>query len=149
MKITSTGKILGALIEDVDLSVLPSDERIEEIIQALGRFGVISFPSQNLSSKQLRDFSARFGELEINVANAHQDSGLPEMMILSNMTQNGKPLGLSDAGQDWHTDMSYSRLIAFTNVLYGIEIPMRDGRSLGNTEFCNMHAAFADLPNVW
>ena len=149
MKVTSTGKILGALIEDVDLSVSQSDERIEEIIQALGRFGVISFPSQNLSSIQLRDFSARFGELEINVANAHQDSGLPEMMILSNMTQNGKPLGLSDAGQDWHTDMSYSRLIAVTNVLYGIEIPMRNGRSLGNTEFCNMHAAFADLPNAW
>ena len=149
MKITPSGKILGALIEDVDLSVSQSDERIEEITQALGRFGVISFPSQNLSSLQLRDFSARFGELEINVANAHQDSGLPEMMILSNMTQNGKPLGLSDAGQDWHTDMSYSRLIAFTNVLYGIEIPMRNGRSLGNTEFCNMHAAFADLPNVW
>jgi len=149
LKITSTGKTLGALIEDFDLSQPHTEDSIGEIIQALGRYGVISFPNQNLSSKQLRDFSARFGELEINVANAHQDAGLPEVMILSNMTENGKPLGLSDAGQDWHTDMSYSHLIAFTNVLYGIEIPMRDGQSLGNTEFCNMHAAFADLPDTW
>ncbi len=149
MKITSTGQTLGALIEDFDLSLTSTDENIEEIIQALGRYGVISFPNQNLSSKQLRDFSARFGELEINVANAHQDAGLPEVMILSNMIENGKPMGLSDAGQDWHTDMSYSHLIAFTNVLYGIEIPMRNGQSLGNTEFCNMHAAFADLPDTW
>ena len=149
MKITSTGQTLGALIEDVDLSLTSTDENIEVIIQALGRYGVISFPNQNLSSKQLRDFSARFGELEINVANAHQDAGLPEVMILSNMIENGKPMGLSDAGQDWHTDMSYSHLIAFTNVLYGIEIPMRNGQSLGNTEFCNMHAAFADLPDTW
>lgn len=149
MKITSSGKILGALIEDFDLSQSPSQTHVDEIIQALGRHGVISFPNQCLTSQQLRDFSALFGQLEVNVANAYQDFALPEVMILSNMIENGKPLGLSDAGQDWHTDMSYSSLIAFTNVLYGIEIPMRDGRSLGNTEFCNMHAAFADLPNHW
>ena len=42
--------------------------------------------------------------------------------------------------------MSYSKTIAFTNVLYGIEIPHRNGEPLGNTEFCNMHAAYEDLP---
>src|SRR5690606_24146110 len=60
--------------------------------------------------------------------------------------ENGKPIGLSDAGQDWHTDMSYSKTIAFSNVLYGIRIPFRDGKSLGNTAFCNMHAAYEGLP---
>jgi taurine dioxygenase len=44
-------------------------------------------------------------------------------MTLSNIVENGRPLGLADAGQDWHTDMSYSRGIAFANVLYGIRIP--------------------------
>jgi taurine dioxygenase len=82
------------------------------------------------------------------VANMYQDVGLPEVMILSNKVENGKPVGLSDAGQDWHTDMSYSKMIAFTNVLYGIEIPHRDGEPLGNTEFCNMHAAYDDLPEA-
>jgi taurine dioxygenase len=68
-------------------------------------------------------------------------------MILSNKVDpDGKPVGLSDAGQDWHTDMSYSKMVAFTNILYGLEIPHRDGEPLGNTEFCNMHAAYADLP---
>jgi taurine dioxygenase len=56
-------------------------------------------------------------------------------------------LGLSDAGQDWHTDMSYSKMIAFTNILYGLEIPHRDGEPLGNTEFLNMHKAYEDLPD--
>ncbi len=42
--------------------------------------------------------------------------------------------------------MSYSRMIAFTNVLYGIEIPHRNGEPLGCTEFSNMHAAYEDLP---
>jgi len=42
--------------------------------------------------------------------------------------------------------MSYSRTIAFANVLYGIEIPMRGGKALGGTEFASMHAAYEDLP---
>jgi len=42
--------------------------------------------------------------------------------------------------------MSYSRMIAFANVLYGIKIPRRDGKALGATEFSNMHAAYQGLP---
>jgi taurine dioxygenase len=95
----------------------------------------------------LRDFAARFGELEINVASgAYQEPGVPEVMILSNIVDNGRPIGLADAGQDWHTDMSYSRTIAFANVLYGIEIPRRNGKALGNTEFSSTCAAYDGLP---
>jgi taurine dioxygenase len=42
--------------------------------------------------------------------------------------------------------MSYSKTIAFANVLYGIKIPRRNGQPLGNTEFCSMHAAYDGLP---
>lgn len=148
MQIIASGATLGARIEGVDLATPLSEERLHEIEQALGRHGVISFPRQELTAKQLRDFAERFGSLEINVANQYHEPGLPEVMILSNLKENGKPIGLADAGQDWHTDMSYSRTIAFSNVLYGIRIPMRDGRSLGNTEFCNMHAAYDELPEA-
>src|SRR4030095_4832727 len=54
--------------------------------------------------------------------------------------------GLGDAGQGWHTDMSYSKEIALANVLYAIKVPARDGRPLGDTQFRNMHAAYEDLP---
>ena len=140
---------LGARVEGLDLAQPLSDATLATLIEALGRHGVLKYPRQTLTARQLRDFSARFGELEVNVANAYQEPGLPEVMILSNMVKDGKPVGLSDAGQDWHTDMSYSRMIAFTNVLYGITIPRRDGKSLGNTEFCNMHAAYEALPQRW
>lgn len=146
MQIIASGATLGARIEGVDLATPLPDEQLRDIEQALGRHGVISFPRQELTAKQLRDFAERFGSLEINVANQYHEPGLPEVMILSNLKEDGKPIGLADAGQDWHTDMSYSRTIAFSNVLYGIRIPVRDGRSLGNTEFCNMHAAYDELP---
>ena len=147
MNIIPSGDILGARVEGLDLSQVLSDEQFKTLEAALGRHGVLSYPEQVLSSQQLRDFAARFGTLEINVAGAYQDAKLPEVMILSNkVDENGKPLGLSDAGQDWHTDMSYSKTIAFANVLYGLEIPHRNGEPLGNTVFCNMHAAYEELP---
>jgi taurine dioxygenase len=147
MTIIPSGATMGARVEGLDLSEPLDDQTYKQLLQALGRYGVLKYPKQDLTAQQLRDFAARFGELEVNVANAYQAPDLPEVMILSNMVENGKPLGLSDAGQDWHTDMSYSRMIAFANVLYGMVIPHRDGKSLGNTEFCNMHAAYDALPS--
>jgi taurine dioxygenase len=145
MKLVPTGKVLGATIEGLELSQPLEEREVEAIIEALGRYGVVRFPRQRLTGRQQKDFAARFGELEINVAGAYQEPGIPEVMILSNIVKDGKPIGLADAGQDWHTDMSYSRMIAFANVLYALEVPQRDGKPLGATEFASMHAAYAGL----
>jgi len=139
--------ILGATVEGLDLAAPLSQSEFDAVLQALARHAVIRFPRQKLSSRQLAEFSARFGELEINVANAFQEPGLPQVMTLSNIVKNGKPIGMADAGQSWHTDMSYSSVIAFANVLYGIEIPHRDGLPLGGTEFSDMRAAYDGLPD--
>lgn len=146
-EVIPSGKILGATVAGLDLAAPLTDADFKGVLKALGDYGVLRFPRQQLTAQQLVDFSARFGKLEINVANAFQEPGLPQIMILSNIVENGKPIGLSDAGQSWHTDMSYSKVVAFANVLYGIKIPRRNGKTLGNTEFCNMHAAYQDLPD--
>jgi taurine dioxygenase len=146
IKVTSSGETLGATVEGLDLARPFSDDELDSVVRVLGERGVVRFPGQKLTGRQLADFSARFGELEINVANAYQEPGIPEVMILSNIVENGKAIGLADAGQDWHTDMSYSRIVAFANVLYGIKIPKRGGKPLGATEFSNMHAAYDGLP---
>lgn len=147
ISVIPSGKTLGASVEGLDISCPISDAVLSDVMRALGEHGVLRFPRQKLTARQLVDFSARFGKLEINVANTYQEPGLPEVMILSNIVEDGKPVGMSDAGQSWHTDMSYSKTIAFANVLYGIRIPSRDGKTLGNTEFCNMAAAYDGLPD--
>ena len=147
MQAIPSGRVLGATIEGLDLSRALTESEVESVIQALGRYGVLRFPRQHLTARQQKDFAARFGELEINVASgAYQEPGIPEVMILSNIVRDGRPIGLADAGQDWHTDMSYSQTIAFANVLYALEVPRRDGKVLGDTEFSSMHAAYDGLP---
>jgi taurine dioxygenase len=148
MQLIPSGRVLGATIEGLDLAQWLAEGEVEGVIQALGRHGVVRFPRQRLTGRQQKDFAARFGELEINVASgAYQEPGIPEVMILSNIVKDGKPVGLADAGQDWHTDMSYSKTIAFANVLYALQVPRRNGKVLGSTEFCSMHAAYEGLPN--
>ncbi|MGE0799163.1 MAG: TauD/TfdA dioxygenase family protein [Lautropia sp.] len=137
---------LFSRVDGIDLSRPLTDADFERTRMALGRHGVICFPDQTLTSRQLYDFSGRFGTLEVNVGGMFQDPELPEVMILSNIVRDGKPIGIGDAGQDWHTDMSYSKTVAFANVLYGIEIPVKDGRPLGNTNFADQAAAWDDLP---
>ena len=147
MKATPIGKTLGASIEGLDLSKTLSSEEFDFAYQALAQFGVLRYPNQHLTSRQLRDFAERWGDLEVNVAGAFQDPEFPEVMILSNIVENGKPVGFADAGQSWHTDMSYSRIYAFCNILYGLKIPRRNGEPLGNTEFCDQQAAYEGLPD--
>ena len=147
VNIKPTGAILGATVEGLDLGEPLSRAQFRDVIRALGRYGVLCFPAQRLDPVQQKAFSARFGSLEINVAGAFQEPGHPEIMILSNIVENGRPIGARDAGQDWHTDMSYSATIALANVLYALKVPHRDGRPLGGTEFANMREAYIDLPD--
>ena len=146
IKVVPSGESLGATVEGLDLAHL-SESDADTAVQALGRHGVIRFPDQRLTAGDLKSFSARLGDLEINVIGAHQEPGLPEVMILSNVVRDGKQIGLPDAGQGWHTDMSYSKTIAFANVLYALEVPRRDGKPLGATQFCDMCAAYDGLPD--
>jgi len=147
MHVEPTGKILGATITGLDLAQAPTDPQFRQMLKALGEYGVLCFPGQRLETEAFARFGAMFGELEINVANLFYEPGFPQVMVLSNVTKDGKPVGLGDAGQGWHTDMSYSKEIALANVLYAIRVPRRDGRPLGDTQFRNMHAAYEDLPD--
>lgn len=145
--ITPTGATLGARIEGIDLSKPLSQSDRAAILRAFGDYAVLCFPGQSVEPGQQKAFAKLFGSLEINIAAGHYTApGHPEVMILSNVIENGKAIGLSDAGQDWHTDMSYSKPIAFLNILHAIKVPVRDGVPLGSTEFLDMHAAYEDLP---
>jgi taurine dioxygenase len=142
MKLAPNMTSMGVRIDDIDLSKYLSQPQFATVLSALGKYAVVWFPNQALDARALKAFSDRFGSLQGSPTGAYCEPDVPEVMLLSNIVEDGKKIGLADAGQDWHTDMSYNALVGFTNVLYGIKIPRRNGKPLGDTVFAGMHAAY-------
>ena len=144
LKIEPGNAILGATVTGVDLAHPLAETDHARVLQALGQYGVLCFPKQPIDAEALRAFSSRFGSLQ--VISKTTEPGMPEVSILSNVVENGRHIGTPDAGQDWHTDMTYNRVVGFVNVLVAKQVPMRNGRPLGATAFTNTQAAYDDLP---
>jgi taurine dioxygenase len=139
---------LGAEIFGVDLSrpVAPSDvEAIEDIWR--NRLVVI-FHNQKLSDPQLIAFSKNFGDLDPPGPNPYGQLFLkdhPEINVISNVVENGKPIGnLGDGEAMWHADMTYVDTPPKAAMLHALEVPPPEAG--GNTFFANMFAAYETLP---
>jgi taurine dioxygenase len=63
-------------------------------------------------------------------------------LIVSNIVENGQPVGLGDAGKYWHSDLSYKELPSLGSMLYAQELPSEGGDTL----FADMHLAWDTLP---
>ncbi len=147
LTIEPTGAVLGATVRGIDVAQPVNQRDFGQILLALGRHGVLRFPDQQLDERSLREFAERFGEIQgPSTAPASAKAGYDYVGTLTNLRENGRYIGIPDAGQDWHTDMSYRDVMGFVNLLHGIRIPRRDGRPLGGTEFANMHLAYDALP---
>jgi len=99
-KVTPSGDALGARVTGLDLARPLTDGAFGSVLRAIAAHGVLCFPDQDFSPGAQTAFSRRFGELEVHVSGAFQVPGQPEVMILSNIVENGRPVGLGDAGQD-------------------------------------------------
>ncbi len=150
LTVEPTGAILGATVRGVDLSQPLTESDFGRILNALGEHGVLRFPEQDLNIGDVQRFSLRFGDIQGASAQDPDKTTDPlaNVGVLSNIKENGAYIGSPDAGQDWHTDMSYRDVRGFVNVLYGIRIPRRDGKALGGTEFSNMYAVYDALPDA-
>ena len=137
----------GAEIVGIDLGSGLSDSDFDIIQSALDAHGVIYLRDQKITPEQQVDFTRRFGVPDINFnALRFGVDGSPEIYIISNITEDGKPIGTRRAGETWHTDMSYAKEPAASTMLYAVEVPTLHGLPLGDTAFANAAAAWDTLP---
>jgi len=146
LHIEALSRHVGAEISGVDLAAELPDDTFGKIDEAYNRYSVLVFRDQKLTPEQQIAFARRFGELEISPRREFALSGYPEILVLSNIVENGKPIGNADAGRTWHTDMSYTKTPPRGSLLYALEIPVENGRVLGDTVFASAAAAFESLP---
>ncbi|HEX4159397.1 MAG TPA: TauD/TfdA family dioxygenase [Rhizomicrobium sp.] len=134
---------LGAEIIGLDLSQPLTDRTIAEIRTSLLECGgLLVFRSQIFTPEQHVAFSRRFGPLMIHVLQQFLLPGHPEILRVSNIVENGRPIGLGDAGSIWHSDLSYTPEPSLGSLLHALELPAEGG----DTSFANMTAAYDALP---
>ena len=134
---------LGAEVVDLDLSQPIDDETVDGIRHALlDSGGLLVFRRQFITPEQHIAFSRRFGSLMIHVLSQYLLPGHPEILRVSNVIENGQPIGLGDAGQYWHSDLSYTPEPSLGSLLHALELPSEGG----DTSFANMTAAYDELP---
>jgi taurine dioxygenase len=143
MQVRKLGPSMGAEIVGIDLNVL-DDASFKKIREAFVAHQVIVVRDQSLSPRSQRAFSRRFGALEDQL-NAHYTvPDYPEVLVLSNDMKDGKPIGLIDGGDFWHSDSSHRDRPSMATILYSIKNPDHGG----DTEFADMYAAYEALPDA-
>jgi taurine dioxygenase len=133
---------LGAEVLGLDLSLPLSDDDFARLYRAHLMHHVLVFRDQHITPGQQVEFSRRFGPLQIHVLRQFQLPAQPEILIVSNIRENGQPIGLGDAGHFWHSDLSYKETPSLGSMLHAQELP-QDG---GDTLFANQHTAWEQLP---
>jgi taurine dioxygenase len=147
IQVTRLGKHLGAEISGVDLSRPLDDDTFAQVSKAFFDNEVVVFRGQKLSPEQQIAFTRRFGVLEQHVRKESRLPGYPEILVVSNLVkEDGTPIGAQDAGRFWHSDLSYKREPSLLSALYALEVPVKDGTVLGDTEFASTTAAYDALP---
>jgi taurine dioxygenase len=147
--IKKLGKHLGAEIGGVDLSQPLDDNTFAQISKAFFDNQVVVFRKQKITPEQQIAFTRRFGVLEQHVRKEHRLEGYPEILIVSNiLNDQGKAIGVEDAGRFWHSDLSYKVTPSMLSALYALEVPVKDGVVLGHTNFASTTAAYDALPEA-
>src|SRR5262249_8614194 len=137
---------LGAEVSGVDLAKPLARDEMDAIEQAWRDRLVVVVRGQRLSDPQLLAFSKYFGELDPPGPNPYGEpfnKEFPEINVISNVVENGKPIGnLGDGEAVWHADMTYIDVPPKAGILHALEVPPKGG----NTYFADMFTACETLP---
>ena len=134
---------LGAEVRGVDLSRDLDDAIFRAIERAWNEHSVLLFRDQAIDAGQHLAFSRRFGDLEVHVLDQYLHPEHPEILIVSNVMDGDRHVGIYDAGRYWHSDLSYMAVPSRGSLLHAIEGPHNaEGRPLGDTLFTSTTAAY-------
>ena len=147
IEVVPLSRYVGAEIRGLDLTRPLDDADIAAINAAWLEHLVLFFRGQNISQEDLVRVTGCFGPIgklgrPPKLFPAGFKSLLPGIMMISNIRENGEPIGaLPDGEMMFHHDMIHHKIPHDATLLYSIEIPSRGGDTL----FASGYAAYDTL----
>ena len=139
--VSPLSEAIGARIEGVDLSRELDPGTFDTIKDALFEHAIIVVPGQTLDEDDQERFCRYFGELEMVRSGQALGRDHPAVLMITNVTDSGRPTALEDGEMMFHYDQCYYENPALGSTLYAIEIPDEGG----NTLFANCRLAYEAL----
>jgi taurine dioxygenase len=145
--IRPTPAALGADVDGVELAA-PGQDDMATLLASLRDRLVIRLRGYTLDDVAFTRLAERFGELEgspdYSRSRAVYVEASPKMTVVSNVTENGQPVGDHGDGElNWHTDQGFVERPSAYTFLIAREVPPTGG----NTSFANMYRAYERLPD--
>ena len=144
--------LFAAEASGVDLRRPLQPATVRAIEAAMDRHAVLVWRDQPFSEDEQVAFARQFGPLDLGLRKARMGSHrfrYDELIDISNVTPQGEVAQRSHAkivsnlaNQLWHSDSSFQQPAARYSMLSAVVVPAEGG----DTEFCDLRAAFDALP---
>lgn len=135
-------KNIGTEVLGLDLSKPLPAQAFEMIHRALVETCVLVIRGQRLDPVAQVAFTRLFGEPLVYTRSQNALRDHPQVLVLSNVKEDGRLIGSPASGRYWHSDGHFLEEPPSISILHGIEVPP----SGGETWFANMQAAYDGLP---
>ena len=136
------GPGFAAEITGADLRTWTHDDDIRRLVALLDEHQVVVFRDQQLTPGELTATAARLGPLQTHILSQFALPAHPQVYVLSNVVEDGRPIGNANDGITWHTDLAGDVNARVYTMLHALEVPPEGGDTL----FASTQMAWDALP---
>jgi taurine dioxygenase len=135
---------LGAEIRGLGIAPIADSITLSALRTAWLKYGVLLFRGlSDVGADEFISFARQFGEPELHDQVQFTLEGYPTIALVSNIQREGRYIGATKAGRNWHSDSQYLRVPPSGSILYASKVPPMGGDTL----FANTAIAYDELPH--
>ena len=131
----------GAEVTGLDLAAEVGPEVLAGLRRRFHERQLMVIRDQDITPERFLWFARHFGAPQLHILAHLRHRQVPEILPLSNIFENGEPIGVYDGAAFWHQDMAFEEVPSNVTIVHALEVPDAGGETL----FADMWAAWDAL----